>query len=165
MANGSKNTTEEAPKKTTAKTAAKEEVSGGTVAVIIALVAIIVIAGSVGAFYLFLKLKKDYLTPKAPAVTPSELVTADNLSGETSPVGIGDTTPFAPPPAVPTTPTIPEVPVPPVTPTPELPKVPEPEKVGSYDFDGAISNMDGTMNQTYDTTFNNSIYSNDYFGF
>ncbi|HLN18741.1 MAG TPA: hypothetical protein VK255_01060 [Patescibacteria group bacterium] len=172
MANGSKNNTEEPLKKTTTKSTPqkKEEASGGLMAVIIALVAIIIIAGSVGAFFLFVKLKKDYFAPKnTPPVVGNVIATEpENILGGTGVIGVGDTSPI---PVVPTTPTVPIVPEVPTTPTiptptvPEVPAVPEPDKVGKYDFDGAISGMDTVMNQTYDTSFNNSVYSNDYFGF
>jgi hypothetical protein len=177
MANDSKNSAgEEIVKKTPARGKSKEEASGGLTAVIIALVALIIIALSVGAFLLFVKVKKDYFEPLFKNRTENQVLPGGELtvggsgsapSALLPPIGTGDTTPVPVVPGEPTTPVPPVVPTDPTLPTtPEPPPVaPEPDKVGSYNFDAAIGGLDSTIRETYDTTFNNSIYSNDYFGF
>lgn len=162
-----------APRST--KSNGSQEESSSMTAVIIALVAILIIGGSIGAFLLFVKIKKSYVEPflKSQAGTAVPIAVLPQgegglgdgtlISTGTSPVGIGETVPMTPDTPVP--PVIPPTPEPPIPPAPDVPEVPEPEKVGSYDFDGTIAEMDGSMNGTYDTTFNNAFYSNDYFGF
>jgi len=143
----------------------QEESHGGLIAAIVALVALIIIGGGILAFVLLVKAKNKYIDPITKPKTGLEeglsIGTTNPSTGEAS--EIVPEIPIIPGSTAPDMPTAPDTPITPDIPT--TPDIPEPEKVGSYDFEGVIAEMDGAMNGASDATFNNTIYSNDYFGF
>jgi hypothetical protein len=174
-------------KKDSASGAPPEESSAGMMATVIAAVAILVVAGSIGAFVLFIKAKNAYLDPLMKnriSDTSNAGVgnTAnseglddiyDSISGSSVPSatpGVDSDYPGVVPPSSGTSSgTEPPVYVPPVVPIdPVVPEDDEEnlEEVGSYDFNSKLASMDSKMNQISEEIMNaDFLLPNDYFGF
>jgi len=173
--------------KDSASSVPPEESNAGMMATVIAVVAILVVAGSVGAFVLFIKAKNAYLDPLMKnrisdasnagvgntAKSESFADISDSISGSSVPLGtpgIDSNYPgVAPPSSGMPLETEPPTYIPPVVPVD--PVVPEDdevslEEVDSYDFDSKLADMDTKMNQVSEESLNSDLLlPNDYFGF
>lgn len=160
---------ENGAKKTNGKVpvASEKESNAGLVATIIAVVAILVVAGSIGAFVLFIKAKDAYLDPliksKINNAASTEVgstavsedaasMSDDSLSGSTAPsdalVIPGESTSLASDTATYEDSTSTELDET-STVSDEDEQEPEPQKVREYDFDSKLSAMDENITARY----------------
>jgi hypothetical protein len=165
----------------------KEETSPGLMATVIAVVALLVVGGSIGAFLLFVKAKQKYLDPLTKSKTENVSSGAAGMAesvgdlgqgneslsdGSLESLGAGVTSADAQlsmPAGQETAPVVPPTYYVPYTPpvTPETPQeeAPKPEKVDTYDFNSVISFADGKMGQTSEEVMNPSWMTDNYYGF